>query len=449
VPTDSLTAIPGDPGEVMAAGRRLASIAAEVAATASQLRAAANANSATVSWTGQAAIRASARTVTLPPKLDKVHASYATASLALTNYANALAETQRDGTQASRDAASAEADLTAARAAQEAAAARDRETAATAAAAGQPAPPPMAPRYNTAIDNATHQLARAKAAQIAALDGQQAAARRAAVTLEQASHLGIANKHWWQHAIADVGHWAGAAWTDSLRFISTSATAISALAGIAGLVLAVAGIFFPPLEVAAAACETVALVAGIVGATSDVLLAASGNGSWTAVAWDAVSLGPWAAAKATTKLTPLIRETKAAKSVARSFEPSTVVHASHASMHDEIGAADLAGVLGPPRSETWANSRTLPQHFRDHASDFGAETPEEYANLASEFLVTSQLRGLPTKISPGGTIRAYDPASNTFGSFTAEGKTRTFFKPTSTGYWARQDGRLIEDLMKP
>lgn len=47
-----------------------------------------------------------------------------------------------------------------------------------------------------------------------------------------------------------------------------------------------------------------------------------------------------------------------------------------------------------------------------------------------------------------GTIRVYDRASNTFGSFTPNGATRTFYKPdparhpyaTNWDYWMVQPG---------
>jgi hypothetical protein len=39
-----------------------------------------------------------------------------------------------------------------------------------------------------------------------------------------------------------------------------------------------------------------------------------------------------------------------------------------------------------------------------------------------------------------GSIRTYDPASNSFGSYNANGTTRTFFKPTSPTYFDRQPG---------
>src|SRR6185437_12753835 len=112
-------------------------------------------------------------------------------------------------------------------------------------------PPPAAPRFDTAIADAQARIRRAVQANEAAHDGQRAAAKTAAAALHQASHAGIANKKWWQHALSNVGHWASAGWTDSLRFVSKTATAISAIAGIAALVVAVVGIFCPPLEAVA------------------------------------------------------------------------------------------------------------------------------------------------------------------------------------------------------
>ncbi len=60
---------------------------------------------------------------------------------------------------------------------------------------------------------------------------------------------------------------------------------------------------------------------------------------------------------------------------------------------------------------------------------FRSEMAEEYAQMASDVLRRSQLEGLPTKIAEDGNIRVWDAAANTFGSYTASGGTRTFFKP--------------------
>jgi len=73
---------------------------------------------------------------------------------------------------------------------------------------------------------------------------------------------------------------------------------------------------------------------------------------------------------------------------------------------------------------------------------------DDYARLADDFLEQSQRGGFRTKVDPDGTIRAYDPATNTFGSFNGDGTTKTFFKPdpsvhgypTNLDYWNAQPG---------
>jgi hypothetical protein len=107
---------------------------------------------------------------------------------------------------------------------------------------------------------------------------------------------------------------------------------------------------------------------------------------------------------------------------------------------DGAVAAEEAGGLGLGAAESWGNPATLARHFADHGADFSATSAEDYASQASQFLERSQAEGVSTKIDPSGTIRAYDPASNTFGAYNANGTTRTFFQPTSPTYFARQPG---------
>ena len=387
-------------------------------------------------------MHAATRAITLPPKLDKAHTSYTAAGAALTSYAAALAQAQADADTAIRAAATAQEDLVTARTAQAAATAADARAVATALATGAPIPTPIAPRYTQAIDDAIHRLARARAANTTAHQDHQRAAKIAATGLAQASRKGIANKHWWQHALSNAGHWAGTAWSTSLRLISTTATTISAIAGIAALVVAVVGIICPPLEAVAAVLETVSLVSGAIGAGADLALAATGKGSWTTLAWDTLALGPWAAAKATTKLTPLLHDTHI-------FNPTTAhastAHAAEAqiaqlpscAVHQSQAAATLTEL---PTSSSWANQRTLGPHFGRHGPDFESATPDEYAAGAAIFLQKAIRDGAQVKIDPEGVIRVFDPASNTFGSYNAEGRTRTFFKPKSSTYWSRQPG---------
>ncbi|WP_344609657.1 hypothetical protein [Sporichthya brevicatena] len=96
--------------------------------------------------------------------------------------------------------------------------------------------------------------------------------------------------------------------------------------------------------------------------------------------------------------------------------------------------------MGVPTDESWGNANSLARHFRDHGADFGATSAEDYASQASQFFQRGLQGGLPTKVDADGVIRVYDPSSNTFGAFNPPGTTRTFFKPTSPGYWSRQPG---------
>jgi RHS repeat-associated protein len=92
-------------------------------------------------------------------------------------------------------------------------------------------------------------------------------------------------------------------------------------------------------------------------------------------------------------------------------------------------------------ADSWGNAGELARHFRDHGSDFGARTADEYAAKASDFLQRALRERLPTKIDSDGVIRVYDPRSNTFGSYNPDGTTRTFYKPETKGaYWKKQPG---------
>jgi hypothetical protein len=91
----------------------------------------------------------------------------------------------------------------------------------------------------------------------------------------------------------------------------------------------------------------------------------------------------------------------------------------------------------------WGSNETLSQHFIKHGADFGARSADEYARMADDFFVRAQTERLPTKIDADGVIRIYDPESNTFAAYNADGTTKTFFKPTGgIDYWNRQSGSI-------
>jgi len=97
----------------------------------------------------------------------------------------------------------------------------------------------------------------------------------------------------------------------------------------------------------------------------------------------------------------------------------------------------------PPARTTWGNIASLPDHFVRHGSDFGAKNPEDYARMAWEFLQRAKAEGLPAKQDETGVLRVFDPKSGAFAAYNRDGTTKTFFKPGSPDYFARQPGRTI------
>ena len=95
----------------------------------------------------------------------------------------------------------------------------------------------------------------------------------------------------------------------------------------------------------------------------------------------------------------------------------------------------------PPARETWGNPGSLPDHFARHGADFHAKDAEEYAAMAWQFGQRAKQGGLLVKVDEGGTRRVFDPKTGAFAAYNADGTTKTFFKPNSRDYFARQPGR--------
>lgn len=71
--------------------------------------------------------------------------------------------------------------------------------------------------------------------------------------------------------------------------------------------------------------------------------------------------------------------------------------------------------------------------------DLGATDANDYAQRANSFY--NNRSHYRVKTDSDGTIRVFDPVTNTFGSYNANGSTRTFYKPTGgLAYWNRQPG---------
>lgn len=95
----------------------------------------------------------------------------------------------------------------------------------------------------------------------------------------------------------------------------------------------------------------------------------------------------------------------------------------------------------------WGEKRTLNDHYRRHGQDFGAQSSAEYVQKSQAFF-RERGRHLQ-KVDAQGTIRVYEPGTNTFASYNRNGTTKTFFKPnpavheqpTNMHFWEAQPGK--------
>ena len=90
----------------------------------------------------------------------------------------------------------------------------------------------------------------------------------------------------------------------------------------------------------------------------------------------------------------------------------------------------------------WVDPNSLPGHFSDHGAEFGAQSEEEYAEMAQQF--RKRENELPVKDDViNRRVRIYDPETNTLGVYTEDGKTISFYKPTGgKAHWDGQKGVL-------
>jgi hypothetical protein len=99
----------------------------------------------------------------------------------------------------------------------------------------------------------------------------------------------------------------------------------------------------------------------------------------------------------------------------------------------------------PPTRLTWGHLDSLQDHFERHGRDFSAKSRDDYAAQAWLFLQRARIENLPMKRDDtDGTLRVFDPQTNAFAAYNAGGKTKTYFKPESSGYWQRQPGRVVK-----
>ena len=86
---------------------------------------------------------------------------------------------------------------------------------------------------------------------------------------------------------------------------------------------------------------------------------------------------------------------------------------------------------------------SLADHFARHGADFHAKDADDYARKAWEFGRESRQGTYQVKVDDDGTRRVFDPKSGAFGAYNRDGTTKTFFKPNSRDYFARQPGRPV------
>ena len=97
----------------------------------------------------------------------------------------------------------------------------------------------------------------------------------------------------------------------------------------------------------------------------------------------------------------------------------------------------------PPTRETWGSVASLADHVARHGGDFQAKDADDYARMAWRFGEQAKQGGLQVKVDEDGTRRVYDLKSGAFAAYNANGTTKTYFKPNSRDYFARQPGRLV------
>ena len=109
------------------------------------------------------------------------------------------------------------------------------------------------------------------------------------------------------------------------------------------------------------------------------------------------------------------------------------------------GLAKIFGpkLVAPPTRETWGNFGTLPDHFARHGADFRAKDADDYARMAWEFGQRAKQGDFDTKVDEEGTRRVFDPKTGAFAAYNRDGTTKTYFKPNSRDYFARQPGRMM------
>lgn len=261
--------VPGDPDRVEQLGRHYRRVASAISEAATKLRRIADHQD--MQSEAVDAFRNTARDVA--DDISRAHERYDGVGHALTGYAPELRDAQSESAAALVQAKQAEKNLaTADRLAQTVQARIHAAPEGADTTADQGAHR----RALTAADTAGDDLAAARHRLSRATDARDAAARRAMSLVKDVKDSGDLNDGWWDNWGAKI-----------VKAIVKVADIVALVAG----VLALAVAWIPVIgQALAAALGTIALVASLVSLLGNIALAATGDGTWSAVAWSAIGV---------------------------------------------------------------------------------------------------------------------------------------------------------------
>ncbi|HEX6595711.1 MAG TPA: hypothetical protein VF045_02170 [Acidimicrobiales bacterium] len=251
---------PGDAGAVDRLAERFSSIADDAADARRRLDRFRQGVDDSI-WRGESARAFKDEIGKLPPRLGKLHQSYATAAEGMAAYARSLRALQDEARTALAQARGAERDAEA------------HERSRDLVQAADPGGPTIV--HDEAIAAARARLA-ATGDRVDAIRGRRRAAESAAIAkLEQAQDQGIPNDPPWKRVWNAIDKWVDDH-ADILKKISGVLKAVAAVAGVISLIPGLGVVFGP-----------IALLAAGSALLLDATLAATGNGSWKTLLVDA------------------------------------------------------------------------------------------------------------------------------------------------------------------
>ena len=263
-PGSSRDPVPGDPHALRIAGRRYSEVAEAISSAADALQRIAD-NTADNQADSVDELREKSGDVARA--IRKAHGRYRDTGAALLRYAAALERAQHRSAQAWLRGMEAVADLRAAERA--------------AAAAPPPGPLDLPPVDRTQEPQQRLDAAR-RDVQAAVAERDQAAAAATRAIREISDHDGLKDGFWDNHGVKAV------------KWLADVAGKIATAAGVAALALG----WIPVIgQALAAVLGTIALAAALVSLACNLTLVLTGNGSWTDVAFDVLSVATFGLGK--------------------------------------------------------------------------------------------------------------------------------------------------------